>query len=395
MASPTGKRVLVLAIYAHVEAYPPSLNALFHLAPAFDKVFILVRNVMVSNWRYPDNVELVPSGQYVPAELVGKLSIQEKLRGYIRFGKHLKQLILAHNPSTVLLYDMVAFSLFNLFSWKISRHRNVLVWYHNHDVTIEKEVGRLSLLGLLKRVEIKCFNRAALFSLPNSVRLKYFPVNQLELEPIILPNYPSKFFFGRWRASAPQNEVLKLIFQGHIAPANSIESIIDVLPFRVLGRKVELHLAGPIDAGYQARLLECAKEKNVFGSVFFYGRLPYISLPELTASCHIGLAFYGNHNTMVRTMSTASNKIFEYASVGLPVIINKRDDMENEFSSYQWIRFSKLDHQSLLSVLTDILTNYTTYSNRARSDFESSLNFENSFRRILDTVATGMVTRSV
>lgn len=394
-ASAKDKPDLVIAMYAHIEGYPPSLNALYHLAPHYNKVFVLVRNIMVSNWHYPENVVLVASGKFVPAEKVGNVSLIEKLKGYVSFGFSLKQLVKEKKPAMVVLYDMIAFSLFNIFSGISGSDRKPQVWYHNHDVAMENEVGRYSVMRLLKRMEIRYFKRTDWFTLPNAVRLRYFPVADLQRAPVILPNYPSRFFFGKWRAEEPGQGVLKLIFQGHISEAAALEKVIEILKYPVQGRKLELHLAGPINSDYQSRLLRLAQKDNVERQLFFYGRIPYAELPKLTASCHIGLALYGSHNTMVRTMSTASNKIFEYGCVGLPVIVNRRSDMQDEFSAHSWIRFSDLDPDALFGVVGEIASKYTTYSEKARTDFEEKLNFETTFCPFLKCVQNTGIDRDI
>lgn len=381
-------RVLVMAMYAHIEGYPPSLNALYHLAPRFERVFLIIRNVMRSKWEYPPNVTIIATGDFVPDEAVGSVPMIKKIGDYLRFANALKRVVRTHKPAVVLLYDMVAFSIFNLFLRKEAASQNNFTWYHNHDVAIENELGKYSIMRMLKKAELKYFREVSLFSLPNRVRMQYFPVNELKRETAIIPNFPSRSFFGRWKASSPGDRVLKLIFQGYASPANSLDAVVAMLNRPVGGRRLELHIAGIISSQYQNALAVLAKEKGVEDRVIFYGRLPYSELPALTSSCHVGLALYGNHNTMVRTMSTASNKIFEYASVGLPVIVNRRNEVADEFATFNWIRPSYLDEESLLQCIVDIAENYEQYSVSARMDFEKTLNFEAYFLPLVDRLET-------
>lgn len=378
-----GSGTLVIALFSHIEVYPPSLNALYHLAPMFDKVYILVRNVWASNWQYPHNVQIVTSGKFVPLEKVGSNNLVAKVRAYLVFGVALRRLCKSKKPSAVLLYDAAAFSLFHLFVPRHMRSRKMIVWYHNHDVSVEEEVGKFSLMRLMKKLEIHYFRRADIFSLPNQVRLKYFPISDLRSSPFVIPNYPSSFFFGKWfRTGQVCDDNLRLIFQGHIAQSNRIEDFINILSNTVAGRKVELHLAGPIHVEYENTIVVLAKTLGVQDRVFIYGRLPYGELPALTSRCHVGLAIYGFHNTMVRTMSTASNKIFEYASVGLPVLVNDRPDLKDEFEKYPWIQFIGVERQTIVSALETITANYSYFSQAARSDFELKLNFETVFQPV-------------
>ena len=380
------KKKAVIALYAHIEAYPPSLNALHLLAPQFDEIYVLVRNILVSKWQYPSNVILVTHGNFIEAEKLYSLSFFKKLCSFISFGFKLRSILRQHRPSLVLVYDPPAFTLLNLFSGKLLQRLNILSWYHNHDVFHESELPRYSLMWITRKLEQHYFSRVTYFSLPNTARLVYFPVDKLKHTPVILPNYPSVYYYGQFKDTRAMDSAWRIIFQGHISKSNGIDSLVDILTSTIQGRKLELHLAGPIDDEYRNSLIEVARTLKVDTQIFFYGRLPYATLPELTASCHIGVAIYGVHNTMVRTMSTASNKIFEYASVSLPVLINDRSDMKQEFLGYEWIHFTKLDKESLLMCLERITKNYLVYSAAAKSDFEEKLNFEASFNPWLTTL---------
>lgn len=380
---------LVIAVYSHIEAYPPSLNALYHLAAKFEKVIVLVPNVMQSKWKYPGNVELKAFGEYTEVSLVGKKPFYKKIAYFIGYGKYLSKLIRQSKPKLILVYDPLSFSALNLFSTRIIKKIGIPIWYHNHDVMNTQELPKFSLMWLSRKLELKYFSRLTLFSIPNKIRLQYFPVNQLRYPPIILPNYPStKIFAKHYIAKNDSGDAWRLIFQGHISSNSMLEQFVKILSTKIVGRKLELHLAGPIDLAYKGTLLSIARNRGVENQLIFYGLLPYGELPLLTASCHIGIAVYGMHNTMVKTMSTASNKIFEYASLGLPVIINKRSDMEDEFSSYSWICFTDLQEQSLLGCLNDVAQQYLQLSEKARRDFEENLNFEIAFEPLLQNISS-------
>jgi glycosyltransferase involved in cell wall biosynthesis len=381
------RSTLVIAIYSHIEAYPPSLNALFQLSDRFDTIYVLVRNIQQSNWSYPKNVELIPVGESISFKDATKQPISKKIAAYVDFGMEIRKVIKRTTPSLVLLYDTIAFSLFNIFAAGLGeKKRGLQVWYHNHDVVIEHEVGVFSIIGWLRKLEILFFSRIDFFSLPNFTRIPYFPVEKLKRKPFVIPNYPSKHFFGKYRGSSQIEDTIRLVFQGHINPENLMECFLEVLPKRILNYSVELHLIGPISEEYKARLLTIAGRLNVEEKVHFYGRLPYSALPPLTSHCHIGIAAYGNQNVMVRTMSTASNKLFEYCSAGLPVIVTRRNDLVEEFSKYEWIHFSDFEGVEIEQTLIKIVGNYKTYAARAIADFENILNYEIAFKPVLEAI---------
>jgi hypothetical protein len=380
--------ILIIAVYSHIEAYPPSLNAAHHLASIFERIIILVPNVMQSKWSYPENVELKPFGKYTEVSAVGKKSIFEKIAYFVRYGIYLSNLIKVNKPKLVLLYDPLSFSALNLFSGKEILKGRIPIWYHNHDVMDAKELPKFSLMWIGRQLELRYFSRITFFSLPNKVRLQYFPTQLLQHPTVILPNYPSLQIYGKqYIAKESPEDVLKLIFQGQISRSNSLESFVRILNNKIRGKNIELHLAGDVDPNYMDSLQSLANELHVTHRLIFHGLLPYGDLPHLTAGCHIGIAVYGSHNTMVKTMSTASNKIFEYASLGLPVIINKRSDMEQEFAQYRWICFSEIAEKDLMNCLTDMTDAYDQLSAFARKDIEASLNFDVYFGPFMKKIA--------
>jgi hypothetical protein len=377
-------QVAVIAIFSsHIEGYPPSLNALFHLAASFDHVYILNRNVLKSEWTYPANVTMIESGPFIHPQEIKNLSLVKKFGSLVSFGRQLKNLLKQYMPSLVIAYDPSSFVLLHLFSAGVLRKITSVVWYHNHDLLLESELPRFSFMRLVRKLELLYFKRCTYFSLPTRSRMQYFPVNELKNELVILPNFPSRFFFGNWQNNTPSQGKLKLVFQGHVNRTNSIHAIVPILQHKINGLVPELHVAGEISTEYKNELLEIARSIGVSHQLFIYGRIPYANLPDLTASCHIGLTIYGNHNVTVKTIGTAGNKTFEYASVGLPVIYEKRDDLESEFASFKWITFSSLDFDSLLKTLVTITGNYAYYSEEAKRDFLYELNFETNFEPFL------------
>lgn len=389
------QRTLFIIVYSHIEGYPPSLNALHYLANEFDQVIVLVSNILESKWPYPGNVKLIPFGDYLHVSESIRKSTFKKVIFFIRFGLAIRKLTASFNPSLVLAYDPSSFALLRLFTGKILDKRKIPVWYHNHDVADERELPKYSLMWLGRKLEMRYFPSISFFSLPNSVRLKYFPIHLLKRKPVILPNYPAKALYGRHYVPGKSiDDTIRLIFQGHISESNGIEVFVRLLVHRVDGKNLELHLAGPISEAFRNKIERLAEELQVSSLIRYHGVVPYVNLPKITASCHIGIAVYGHHNTMVRTMSTASNKIFEYASLGLPVLMNKREDMESEFSKHKWAKFAELTEMSILGVINAFQRDYTDLSATARREFEGSLNFEEAFTPFLEDVSAAATQNS-
>ncbi len=372
-------RIILVAIYSHVDGYPPSLNAIYHLSNIFDKIIVLERNYGRSKWEFPSNVQIVSCNPQVNTSTTEKLSIYKKVSGYVRFAFLLCKILKNEKPDVLLLYDGIPLAL----SYFCSIPIKTKLWYHNHDVTHESELRKYTFRRFLRRFEIRQMQKVDIFSLPTDSRLQFFPRASGHIKILIVPNYPSRFIYGSWYINQVFNGIeLKLIHQGAFKPVN-FETLLSVfykikLPFPLM-----LSIAGPANDVCEAKIKEI---KNCYLSpnkVISLGRIPYNELPLVTREHHVGLALYSEDNIMVRTIGTASNKIFEYISLGLPVIFTEREDFRDLFGHYLWAYFVSSDYNNLKEVLSSIFQNYAASSAAARRTFLQERNFEIEFDKVI------------
>jgi glycosyltransferase involved in cell wall biosynthesis len=180
---------------------------------------------------------------------------------------------------------------------------------------------------------------------------------------------------------------LRLLFQGRIAEGHGIEEILEAMPFTVRGRPVRLVLAGGMGEAFRARLQATISRRNLQGSVELLGNRPYVELPSITASCHVGLAIYQGTSLMNRTVGTASNKIYEYAAVGLPVIYFDNAHFREHLGRFRWACAWDVRPASLLPTLERIVDTHAELSMAARADFEGELNYERGFAPLREYLA--------
>ena len=306
-------------------------------------------------------------------EHVKSISYSEKFKGYFFFRQDLKYEIVKHKPDWILAYDTVALGI--LATFKLPHPTKI--WYHNHDVVLNSEIATFSLLRIFKFFETHMLRKKVdLFTLPTKSRLSYFPEKRGNVKTLIIPNYPSSKIYALNYQPQQYNALtdnLRLIHQGVFLP-NNFEELVKEIQNSEL--KVELVLAGPMK--------ESVEKVTGFDQRRFLpmGRLAYKDLPKVTKTCHVGLALYGDHNVMVRTVSTASNKIFEYIALGLPVVFTDREDFRALFGHYKWANYVCPDYSNLHHVLINISDNYTEQTKSARYTFEKERNFEMVFSHV-------------
>jgi hypothetical protein len=94
-----------------------------------------------------------------------------------------------------------------------------------------------------------------------------------------------------------------------------------------------------------------------------------------------------------KTLGTASNKIYEYAASGLPVILYDIEQFTKYLGVYPWAFFCDASESGLKTVLDQILPVVDTVGMEARNSFEENMNFEKAFQPAL-TEAVMMTDRS-
>jgi hypothetical protein len=376
---------LVIGIYPDPEMYPPTLNAIRELSNCFPDIHIVHRQNLKGAWRYPAGVRDVPSGTYISGSGQERASTPRKIMFFLRFLVDLFSVCIRRKPGVILLYDHQA-----LFAYRLLRPAlrfKHLVWYHNHDVAELSAFRKFSIGWFSCKSERKFFGKIDLFTLPTEERLKFFPMREFRGECHIIPNYPSLFFYGPFYQPGKRVDEIRLIFQGRIGEGHGLEEIIPLLSGTVDGKPLSLVLKGPCTDDYRERLLQLARSGKVEEKISFVGITPYEEVPRLAASCHIGIAIFSGKEIMHLTLGTASNKIYEYAAVGLPILYLEEAHFSRHLQEYEWAFPVWLEPAVLQSVIAAIARDYASLSAAAHDSFCKKLNFEHSFRPVLDALA--------
>jgi glycosyltransferase involved in cell wall biosynthesis len=378
---------LVTAIYYHPEAYPPTLNAVGVLSDYFSSISIVHRPHLKGTWKYPANVKTIASGQLITARQQETSGTPRKVLFFMRFVIDLLRECYKKKPSVILLYDVHA-----LFAYRVIRpllwHKHIL-WYHNHDISELSRERKYSIGWFACKSEKKLFAYMDIFTLPSADRLPFFPINTMKGKYFIIPNYPSiSFYRPFYNPNKPMDEI-RLVFQGRIDEGHGLEEIISMLPELIDGKLLRLVLKGNCSEAYKAKLMELALLHQVTDRITFYGFTAYEEVPKIAATCHIGIGIFSKKETMHITLGTASNKIYEYAAVGLPVLYSDEPHFSSYLSTYPWAFPVKHNTMSIRQQLANILGNYAYYSGAAHETFLNELNFENYFKQAINFLTAG------
>ncbi len=369
-----------MAVYSHPESYPPTLNAINELSVHTDHIFILSRNIQnKSEWNYPPQAELILSGPLKGIRETEASGFLWKIGSFLRFTLDFFKIVRCNRPEWVICYDPIPLMAYRLGSFFLSRKPRL--WYHNHDVSEISMMGRFSIGRLAVRNEQNYFNRIDLFSLPSEQRKSYFPLEKLKGQLFLIPNYPSKNRGIEMKASRPDpQKELKLLFQGHVGEGHGFEEIIGILPYHP---DIKLTIIGTADLKYTAGLQKLAGERGVANRLEILKAVPYRELVGITGRHHLGIAIHKPVNIMYSTGALASNKIYEYAAAGLPILYFDIPAYREYLSRFEWAFGNDLSEKALNEQISYIRVHFNYLSEKALEDFRTSLNFEHVFQPVM------------
>lgn len=371
---------IVSAVYSHPEYYPPTLNALNLLASEFDEVYCVHRNVKSTDLNYSDNIHLISSGKFKNIRATEISSTRWKIISFIQFALLLFKTIKLQRPKWIVLYDPLPLFAYDII--KFALFKRPKVWYHNHDVIELKSIRKYSLTHLAYLNEQKNINNVDIFSLPTKERKPFFKINETKIKYFNLPNYPSVKKIDVLRKPNRLTEPLKLIYQGHIGKGHGLTEMINFTCKSKLN--IMLSIIGTGDENYIKILKKLIAKLNLDEKVIIHGFMSYDKLLDFSKNNHVGLAIHQPVNIAFRTAATASNKIYEYIALGMPVIVFDDENYRKALENFTWAKFTNLSESTTNQILVDIRENYDLYSTQAQKDFNKNLNFEYHFTHLLN-----------
>lgn len=372
------KKVLI-SIYSHPEFYPPTINAAESLANEGYDVTILCNNNAEEASIYARGITVKTIGKYIPIRSEKERSLFQKISHWIIYTYQMFRLL--RGVEIVLLYDPIPLFSFRLASAFLIKKPEVL-WYHNHDIMEIALQRKYSISWWAIRNESLMFPKLDIFSLPSLERKKSFPITVLKGKYIFLPNFPSLRRYGSIKHTGYTDE-WRIIYQGSIGTGHGLEEICNILPWTHKGRPIKLLLKGFVSQDFKDKINGILMDRGAVDSVEWLGITKYENLAPLSASCHIGIAIFTGQDVMNRTLGTASNKIYEYAASGVPILYFNDDYYKTSLGRFRWAIATDLTKEALKSNLVGLLDKNDELSYAARQDFLKEFFFEKHFSDVI------------
>ncbi len=376
------KTKIIVSLYGEVQGYPPTINMINVLAKNNFEVLLICRNSDGLEGIIDKNVEIfnIYNNISTQRQMSGSFFLKSKL--YFSFFFKYLNLLKKKKPDITLIYDPFALAI-NYVSFYFVLKRNIL-WYHNHDVLdkFENKGLKTKILGLIEK---NSFKKIDYFTLPSKERLTYFPIKNFKGKYFVIPNYPSLDFYNFFYTNRSFDfDHFNIVFQGSIGDGHGIEEIISILGWNeIINKNINLHLKGRISDDYKSNLTSLASYYGKQDYLIYHNYSPYSEVPELASKCQLGIAIFTKNDIMNRTLGTASNKIYEYAAVGTPILYFKDEHFEKYLLKYVWAFDSDLSIKNIISVISEINRNFKLYSQSAYKSFITENNFEHFAKLII------------
>jgi len=381
---------IVAGIYYDPEFYPPTINAINNLSEICEELVVVTRNHSELDFPSPGNVRLIKLGPLMSVQESEKKSLHSKIISFVNYTFTLWKYTNKKDTDLAVYYDAIPLLSFFVFRKFISRKK--LIWYHNHDMPGSQLhlIRKYSIGWFSSKYEKSAMNYINFFSLPSDDRLAYYPNWNRMDDYFLLPNYPSLKLYKKRAHHGFINDEIKIIFQGTIGEDHGLEELVSILNHKINNNSLRLILKGSVRPHYKKSLTEQAVSLGVADKLEWIGLGPYCELPALTTTCHIGIAVYTGTDSVRKTLGTASNKIYEYAASGLPIILFENEQFRKYLSGYSWAFFSDATAPSFEDCIKNIVNNYAEYSKQSRIGFESGLNFESEFYKIINRLLSDL-----
>jgi len=368
---------IVVSIYIHPDFYPPTINAINNLAEHCNELIVVTRNNCKEDYFIGDNIKFIKIGAFIRPYDFEKKNVLVKINTFIKFS--FQVLKNSYNADWLVSYDAIPLLSFYLIHWFLPK--KISTWYHNHDVPEIKSNSKFSIGWFAAKFEHKALSKMNYFTLPSNDRLAYYPKLNTLTKYSLIPNYPSLKIYNSYNfKEINKTQKVKILYQGSIGKGHSLEEIVTILSKSNLSYDFNLVLKGAVREQYKNELEKIAINSNVKEKVEWLGLGLYKDLQAITKSAHIGIAIYMGNDIMNKTLGTASNKIYEYAACGLPILVYDNEQFRKYLGKYEWAIFTDGTVENLKSSLIYIIENYEKLSKNARLSFETTFNYEKYFK---------------
>lgn len=379
---------LLITIYANPDYYPPTVYAVRLLSRYF-AIHILCRNMDKPIEEWPPEVTIERIGEYASAGQKEAAGAGAKLIEYATFAARTRALITQMQPAVVYSYDPHAFVASML--GRIGR-RSIPLIFHLHELPETRGLSRSSLEGWVVRAALRGTKSASAVVFPERFRARHWLMAANDSRaPIIAPNCPGQNYFPGprdWSETiAARFRAREVVYIGHVSADNGH---LEGLRALALTDGSRMRVIGGYRPEFGATFNALARQLGVADRVSLDGWLRQDELITRASAAGAGLSLHKPVSKGLEYLGSASNKLFEYAAMGLPVVVPNRESYRDFLNDAEWVTYADIEQpESIARAIDSIFADrerYAAMSRAARRAFEEQYNYERVFAPALERI---------
>jgi glycosyltransferase involved in cell wall biosynthesis len=339
--------------------------------------------------QWPSEVTVERIGAYASVGEKEGAGAQTKLIEYAKFAARTRALIKQMQPAIVYSYDPYAFVASLL--GRIGARSTPLI-FHLHELWETEGLPWNSLQKWVVKAALTGTKSADAVVFPEKYRSHYWQQAAGDLRAlIVVPNCPEKSYFpapadwsetiaGRYRAREAVYVGYASADNGHLEALRAI-AMADGTTIRVIGR---------FRPEFEASFKALASELGITERLRLDGWIAHNEVIARASRSSVGLSLYKPVTKNLEYMGSASNKLFEYAAMGLPVVVPDRASYRDFLGDAEWVTYADVEvPESIARAIRSIFADrerYVAMSLAARRAFAERYNYERAFAPALDRI---------
>jgi glycosyltransferase involved in cell wall biosynthesis len=335
---------------------------------------------------WPPEVTIERMGEYASPRDKEQASAGAKFIEYAKFAARTRSLIKQEQPAIVYSYDPYAFvaSLFGRIGG-----RSTPLMFHLHELPETQNLSWNSLQGWVVWSALTGTKSADAVVFPEKYRARHWLAAAGDSRaPTIVPNCPEKSYFP---APADWNETIARRYRAreavYVGYASADNGHLETLRALAMTNGIRMRVIGNYRAEFEASFNGLARELGVADRVSLDGWLALDELQARASRASVGLSLYKPVTKSLEYVASASNKLFEYAAMGLPVVVPDRASYRHFLGDAEWVTYADVeDPESIARAISSIFADgerYIAMSREARHAFEEQYNYERVFEPML------------
>ena len=381
------KAPLLITLYSNPDYYPPTVYAVRILSSYF-RIHILCRNMEKPFQDWPAGVTIERFGKYASVGDKEAAGACAKLIEYAKFVARARVLIKEIRPALVYAYDPHAF-VASIVGRMVGSSTPVI--FHQHELPEMRSLSWASLQGWVVWAALRGTKSADATVFPEKYRAREWLMAAGDSRaPIIVPNCPDQSYFpapADWSGTIAERYCAReAVYVGSVGADNGHLEALRAIA--IADGNVRLRVIGSFRPEFETNFNKLARELGVTKRISLDGWIAHDEVPARRSGSSAGLSLYKPVTKNLEYMGSASNKLFEYAAMGMPVVVPDRASYRDFLGDAEWVTYADVEQPASIARAIDSIfadrERYIAMSRAARRAFEEQYNYERVFAPALE-----------